>query len=383
MPPTTRNFYNKSYETDFRNAIDKIDNAVQRGFSGSPGYEEVGVLMMHWENNDVPGIDPAKDRLAAVFRDVYHYDVEPCTIRLNSVGGGPDRFLEKTILDFRDKYEGPKSLLIYYYIGHAGVSSWTGQTLTTWAGTSQEEAPRIEWSGGHSLRAIADRGFGDTLYLLDCCHAADPTYDADGSEHLVASTGEDPATALTFPSFTNRLTELLERGSGAPANIVQIHAELVSQMRSAGTHIKYTPVHIGAKSKPSIYLQRLDTRGVKALQTYQTSGAGKVLVLLSLQGQANIPDVSEFHRWLTHNLPPNLASAEVEAVFHSSSHLILFTLPLEVWDCLEETGVFEFIDFVDSHNLLLPEKNPSKPGTALPVRQKENVPFESSSSPRK
>ena len=53
--------------------------------------------MMHWENNDVLGIEPAKDRLAAVFRDVYHYDVEPCIIRLNAVGGGPDRFLEKNL----------------------------------------------------------------------------------------------------------------------------------------------------------------------------------------------------------------------------------------------------------------------------------------------
>ena len=181
-------------------------------------------------------------------------------------------------------------------------------------------------------------------------------------------------SAQITPSFTNRLIELLKRGNGAPANIVQIHAELVSQMRSAGAHMKYIPVHVGAKSKPSVCLQRLDTKELMTPQIYQTSGAGKVLVSLSMQGEATFPDVYKFQDWLTTRLPPNLASAKVEAVFHSSSHLVLFTLPLEVWDCLGGTGGFQFIDFVDSHNLLH-ERELSTSGTALPVRQKYNVLF--------
>ena len=218
---------------------------------------------------------------------------------------------------------------------------------------------------------------------LDCCHATAAAFEAGDNQYLVTSSAEGTATTQVLPSFTNRLTQLLESHNGAPATIVQLHGQLVSNMRLSGFDMKNTPVHVGAKTKNSICLQGLEKREVRGLQAHQTSGAGKVLVSLSMQGQATLPDVKKFQDWLTSNLPPNLASVEVEAVFESSSSLILFTLPLEVWDCLEETGAFEFIDFVDSHNLLLPEKNPSKPGTALPVRQKENVPFESSSSPRK
>ena len=159
MPATTRNVFNKTYETDFRAAVHKINSAVGRGFSKSSGYEKVGVLLMHWENNNVPQAVPAKDRLAAVFRDIYHYGVEPHIIRLNPLGGGPERLLEKRINDFKAKYEGPNSLMIYYYIGHAGVA----QDISVWAGANYPGVPFVRWNS--HLRRVADLGWGDTLYL--------------------------------------------------------------------------------------------------------------------------------------------------------------------------------------------------------------------------
>lgn len=336
--------------------------------------------MLHWDNNDIPGLEDLELQLASVFRDIYKFFVELITIP--SSHHNPSSFFQDTLFDFRRQYQGPSSLMIHVYSGHAEALPPSYDKIA-WFGMRHPSEPRIQWSGGYNCRSISDIAVGDTLYILDCCYAAIAAVDAADNEHLVAASMESVTGSAIQTSFTNKLVELLRIMNGAPATIVQIHTELVSNIRSANTSMEFTPVHIGAKAKSSICLKSQQIREIKALQALDTKGAGKVLVSLSLQEKSNLLDVQRFQDWLLSNLPPSLASARVEAVFRSSSNLILFTIPLEIWDCLGETGGFQFFDFVDSHNLLPENPLGECPTPALAIRRKENIPFQESSKSRR
>lgn len=246
--------------------------------------------------------------------------------------------------------------------------------VLTFCSGNENARPRRYLDWNQDSRAIVDSSGQDTLYLFDCCYATTTVIDGKESEYLVAASMENIASIHLHISFTRRLIDILVDADGAALNIVTIHALMVKGMTAAGTAMDYTPVHVGANSKPSIVLKRLagdPSRDAQYHRRLNTSSAGKVLVSLSLEGYGSVPNAMEFQKWLLTNVPANLASVKVEAVFDKDSQLILLTLPIEVWDCLDIKAGFKFVDYVKSHNLLL-----EPPGLSERPRQRggENSP---------
>ncbi|KAL8941025.1 MAG: hypothetical protein Q9211_001991 [Gyalolechia sp. 1 TL-2023] len=378
MASSTRAAYQRNHEPSFRAACMKIDQAVQRGLLNSQTlskYTTVGVLMMHWDNDDI-GVEPLEQDLATVFSELYNFNVETFVIPSHPQTGNVMNIMNRRLMDFTARYEGPRSLLIYVYSGHADAGPPPLYDQCVWHGTTAiplSHCPKLNWAAN---RVNPDNAEGDTLYILDCCYATTAAIDKSDNEYLVSASMESQAGAALHNSFTKRLINLLKESAGAPQSVVSIHATLIANMKSTNAGMEATPIHIGGKSKPSIVLERLakTPKDVQAVKMSDTTGAGKILISVALQGQASIPDAQHFEDWLLSKMPPNLASVKVEAVFQASSQIVLFTVPVEVWDCLEGTGAFTFIDHVDSHNLLLESR-------ALPIIQKQ-VGYDENKPPR-
>ncbi|KAL8760681.1 MAG: hypothetical protein Q9184_003150 [Pyrenodesmia sp. 2 TL-2023] len=376
MAYSTRASFNKTHQLNFSAAVAQINEAIQRGLPNAQEqskYRKVGVLMMHWSNDDL-GTVPLETELATVFDKVYNFEVETYVIPAYPPPGPKlNVIFSRRLKDFVRKYEGPQSLMIYVYSGHADAGppplydacNWYGTTATT-------NCPQLDWAGH---RWVPDYSEGDSLYILDRCYATTAAINKTESEYLIAASTENIAGSVTQTSFTRRLIDPLRANNGAPQTVASIHASMISNMKSTNTRMEWTQVHVAANAKPTIIIQRLATKtpqDVQKVKQFDTRSAGKVLISGSLQGQASLPDVRSFEKWLWSHLPPNVASVKVEAAFQSSSsHIVLFTVPHEVWPHLEGNAGFQFIDYVDSHNLLIPgpiQQGQGSPSKGPPVQ---------------
>ncbi|KAI4192735.1 MAG: hypothetical protein LQ346_004188 [Caloplaca aetnensis] len=375
MSYSTRASFNKTYQPNFAAAVGQINEAIQRGLPSAQQqskYDKVAVLMMHWSNDNL-GIVPLEDELATVFYKVYNFVVEAYVIPdVAPPGQTISGAFSRRLMDFQDRYHGPRSLMIYVYSGHADAGPAPKYDQCLWFGSDAIPLASRSFVNWGQLRVIPDGAVGDTLYVLDCCYAATAAIDNTENEYLIAAAMENIAGSAIQTSFTRRLIDRLVANNGIPQSVASIHASMISSMKATNTTMEKTPIHIAANTKPTVILQRLakTPKDVQKVQQFDTTGAGKVLISVSLRGQANLPNVQAFEKWLLSHIPPNVASVKVEAAFRSSSHIVLFTVPHEVWPYLDGNEGFQFIDFVDSHNLLIPtpiqqgQGSPSKGPTA-------------------
>ncbi len=350
--------YRKTPEPDFGAAVQKIRAAVQRGLPGAQGvsrYRKVGVLMMHWSNDDM-GIVPLETELATVFAKVYNFAVETYVIPATPPPRPPlNVIFNRRLKDFVRRYDGPHSLMIYVYSGHANAGQWPYAECNWYGSSADPNSPQLDWL---SQRSVADNAEGDALFILDCCYATPAAIPKTENEYLVAAAAMEniAGSSAIQTSFTRRLIDRLVANNGIPQTVASIHASMISNMKVTNTAMEKTPIHIAANTKPTVILQRLarTPKDVQKVQQFGTRGAGKVLISVSLRGQANLPDVRAFEKWLSSHIPPNVASVKVEAALQSTSHhIVLFTVPHEVWPYLDRNEGFQFIDYVDSHNLIL------------------------------
>jgi len=86
-------------------------------------YADVRVLLLQWENDDL-GVSAELKELEDMFRCLYRYNTERWSIPAQK----PDRSLKKKITEFIDEYEGPDTLLIVYYGGHAQPNVMPGES---------------------------------------------------------------------------------------------------------------------------------------------------------------------------------------------------------------------------------------------------------------
>ncbi|KAL8922231.1 MAG: hypothetical protein Q9208_005310 [Pyrenodesmia sp. 3 TL-2023] len=362
--PTSR--YHNIREPNLHAVVRKISEAVQRGLPNAQEqskYRKVGVLMMHWSNDNL-GVAPLESELAKVFSEVYNFAVESYVIQADPPPGPPlGGLFNRRLWEFVDRYQGPQSLMIYVYSGYADGRPAPCAKECIWYGTDAIPMPFLNCSQVNwwQHRIITDGAFGDTLYILNCCYDATTSAICQtDNEYLVAAATENPVGGGTVrETFMRRLIDLLVANNGDPQTVASLHASMISNMKAAdaNTNMQHTPIHIGGASKPTIILQRLPrTPGdLQTVNHFDTTGAGKVVISVSLQGQASLPDIQKFENWLSSYIPHNVVSAKVEAAFQAAgSSTILFTVPNEVWSYLEGNGAFRSVAYVDSHNLLLP-----------------------------
>jgi hypothetical protein len=79
-------------------------------------YSKVQVLALRWIDDDL-GVFTELKALEHVLTDLYHFEVHTYSIPSEK----PDKALKRRVLDFLDQ-DGPETLFILYYAGHARLS---------------------------------------------------------------------------------------------------------------------------------------------------------------------------------------------------------------------------------------------------------------------
>lgn len=182
---------------------------------------------------------------------------------------------------------------------------------------------------------------GDILYVFDSCSAgAAGIY--DGPELFAACGWNDIAGASLVKSFTQTLINKLREFDGAPRTVAQIFAAIFRE--AAENEMSAMPVHLPHSKKHSITLSKLplpqpprpesSSRRISELATTPTP-THRVLISVEVRDRTGLPDIQEWVKYLTTNIPSGVLSADVSV--HSAfegSTVILLTLPLEVWTML-------------------------------------------------
>ncbi|KAI4169685.1 MAG: hypothetical protein LQ343_005507 [Gyalolechia ehrenbergii] len=259
MASSTWGSYHKIHEPSFMAACMKINQAVQRGLLNSQAqmkYTKVGVLMMHWDNDDM-GVEPLEKDLANLFSKLYNFNVQtfviPSCPQMGTLMGITNRRLQQ----FVDIYEGPRSLLIYVYSGHAHAGPPPLYDRCIWLGTTavpQSRCPQLDWA---SHRVIPDGAVGDTLYILACHYyaTASSAINRSDDEYLVAASmggnqvGAE-AAAQYNKSFTQHLIDLLKHNAGAQS-VVSIHASLIANMKFTSNTSAMVAIPSTSELKPN------------------------------------------------------------------------------------------------------------------------------------
>ena len=116
-PSWRASFQNVENENDFKRRWD--ESAVNGPYSRAPSYESVKVLLLSWKEccDNLPTGEEV-DRLEHVFKNKFHYDTQreylcrhkciKVQVQLNYIVSG-----------FVNVPQGPNTLFIVYYAGHA------------------------------------------------------------------------------------------------------------------------------------------------------------------------------------------------------------------------------------------------------------------------
>jgi len=115
---------------EFEDFTSGLTRSLKRVFTTAPRrYDAVYVLLVSWEDDDLGTVTEIDD-LDELFRETYHYTTKRRTIpSIDSYNS-----LECTIVNFRQEYDSPDNLLIFYYGGHGvGEGALNPDNESIWA----------------------------------------------------------------------------------------------------------------------------------------------------------------------------------------------------------------------------------------------------------
>lgn len=234
---------------------------------------------------------------------------------------------------------------------------------------------------------------GDILYIFDCCSSGEAaTY--DGPEVVAAATWDAIAGATLNTSFTRVLIDELKALGGAAQTVAGIFAAMFR--KTSQNQIDSPPVHILKSGADSITLAKLPGSPQKKAESFAESfetrkrkgkfplSENRVLISVQLQDDVTFPNIEQWKKWLTTNVPSGIFDVEItiESLFRGSG-VVLVTVPLEVWTTLPANeDAYTFVAHVTSNNVL-PNFSSSLPSTSTMPQQShaptgsENQPFSS------
>ena len=203
---------------------------------------------------------------------------------------------------------------------------------------------------------LTDYFESDVLCVIDSCFAA--TAGVSARVEIIAASGiADKAQGPGEMSFTAFMIKAMKSFS-QPFNVAMLHSRMVA--REFRVYGGRTPICIARQDrvKPSIFLCRLPPPTLASIgrpeEEFLRVPEPRVLIKLSLDINAAIPEIQQWINYLTINMPSHIKQGEVniEGVYRSSSTAVLLTCPVWVWSCLEAKEGMQFVAFVDSGNLL-------------------------------
>ncbi|KAI0126910.1 hypothetical protein BJ170DRAFT_423540 [Xylariales sp. AK1849] len=188
----------------------ELETTASRILSGpySGRYSTVLVLLICWQDDDVPSASAAVEELAEVFERYYHFAFEIIKIPPSSSDGCKNsaRWLSRTINDFTDNSDTRDVLKIVYYNGYTYLDENEDMFLAS--AVDREKVSTIRWSG---VQQFLEDACSDILIIMDAVyHPSSKIVRQKGIlELLAASASEEHFNLLGRNSFTRVLAEKL------------------------------------------------------------------------------------------------------------------------------------------------------------------------------
>ena len=233
------------------------------------------------------------------------------------------------------------------------------------------------------------------MYILDSCEAGAASVNKSPfAEYLGGAAWGQIASSNLTDCLTRRLVDLLRSNNGRPMTVAGIHARLINQAHDPDTQMSVRPFHtMSIVYGESITLATQIGTEVEELQRLNYHGKGRALVKVSLKGIYSIPDIQQRIKWLSQEIPSQLADIQIVASFDSSSELTLMTIPIELWSALQSHPAYSLVGYIFSENKVLEvprrqqQQQPQQQQLTLRPRSsgaqqashKENEPFDGSS----
>jgi hypothetical protein len=93
------------------------------------------------------------------------------------------------------------------------------------------------------------------------------------------------------------------------------------------------------------------------------SGTTNVLLSIRLGNDYfqddNTDQLWTWREWI-YNMPPEAKAVKVEAIYESTSTLVLLSVPVTIWDALPDNPSYSFVGFVTSSNKVLELQTPGQ-----------------------
>ncbi|OQE17173.1 hypothetical protein PENFLA_c025G01491 [Penicillium flavigenum] len=299
-------------------------------------YNKAVVLGLRWSNDDLDLAKP-QDALLETFRIQCGFETASLLIPSTSSEEALNA-ISQIVFELRQRYDMDRELT-----WHMGIF-----------GTRRPDAVRIPWSYIYLGMKSDVLVLIDTSYsgdFLQPCHSLQRILqDNDHHAEYLFSTGNEISdqngpTYDVNNNFTTRLTDLLYTASPAPVTVVQLHEALCTQANDPSTKLRYTPQYMDCH-KPSIIIQHVNNNDYMWTVENTTSKAqiptGRALISVSVLGNTVRGQVREWQA--------SLSTIDSDVTIEG----------------------YNFVSYVDSHNLLSSDPSPdSLLVSTLPERPKD------------
>jgi Caspase domain len=181
--------------------VDRIVDAHCMSLINDRAHSKRALLTFSWQKSDTTG-GADSTQISDLMKGTFGFHTESFEIPSRK---SIDK-VQKTVGDFIKKHDDPysRSLLIFHYAGHGGMTGGQLHLLPFQAGSTST----IPFDG---LRATMRGCKADVLILLDCCHAAAACRGAgDRTVEILAACDEAETTEDGRNSFTTRFCEITQ-----------------------------------------------------------------------------------------------------------------------------------------------------------------------------
>ncbi|KAL8815419.1 MAG: hypothetical protein Q9223_005443 [Gallowayella weberi] len=391
---------------DLDSLLKILNQSLLAAFPRASGsrYSDVNVLLLSWEDDDLDVVTEITE-LSTVFSQVYGYETDHYRIPSTQ----SHIALARKILESLLASDSSEKLLIVYYGGHGYMND---QRDCVWLCNQRPDAPTVQWS---SIQTTLGQADSDVLILLDCCAAASSVgVSSKGHTEVMGACGFETGTpGVGDHSFTRSLIEELRYyGEGKrPVSTAFLYSKVLARAknswnprfeRDADRERRKTPVHIhladrskqrcielvpmrippASNSSPSVGSPSQVLSAVEspahstppsedvdmsdAADSNQTpsseSLAGlqkqlpRVLISVALELE-QVFRIEDWMDWLK-SFPALAQCILLESIYQSDSQLLIFSVPIALWDMLPKDPAIAFVAFVRSGNLLTSKAPP-------------------------
>lgn len=236
------------------------DAAMVKNFNAH-SYDRVAVLIIKWiDRLDDLKLSPEAKELSDLFRNKFNYNVE--TVALNDGGRKPQHQLNAHLTNFVAEHDGPNSLLIVYYTGHAEYLEFDKYLEICASATESHKGYnyRANWNQAEEV-LHRDDVEGHVLTIMDTCFSSNLQMSVKDDARMATANKGARISELWAASAINQTTSSPARGT----SFTRVFIETLEKLLLEHPDDYFTTYHVNQAitkdhrrfDTPSLLWQRL------------------------------------------------------------------------------------------------------------------------------